>query len=144
MNKLLSYVVMDVPQDIGEPIKVPVKIGAYVIEKVCEDFKKEFYEIGDLFETRERTDEDGNKRFIDIPKDPIRFYTSVMLHGANYAAGVEGRKLYNMWDAHQWFDQLGFKSEQALDVLAAFLACIANGGTPVRPISEDDAQKKSQ
>lgn len=141
MNKLLSYVVLDLETDSGEALKVPVKIGTYVLEKVAENFKLELYEFGALFQSIERKNENGETILIEVPRDPVRFYKSILLHGANYAALVEGRPAYQEKDAYQWLDQLGFNSPQSISVLAAFVGSIRNGGTPIRMVDETDEKK---
>lgn len=141
MNKFLSYVVLDLEDSEGNAIKVPIKIGAYVLENVALDFGLDLYEIGKLFKSIPHTNEKGEERMLEIPAEPIKFYKSILIHGANYAALVEGKSAFQEKDAYEWLDQIGFKSEKSQQIFFAFMGCIQNGGTPIK-LTEGETDKK--
>ena len=139
MNKLLGYIEVDLSTG-----ALPVKIGCYTLEKFCESYGIGLSEIGTVFEHREVTDESGNKTNSIIPKDPFKFLALIMFHGANYASKLQGGKSYIEEQAYEWVDEIGIKSPQAINLMAAFYGSILNGGSPVKSVEETDKKKESQ
>lgn len=136
MNKLLGYIELDLSTGV-----IPVKIGCYTLEKFCESYGIGLADIGSVFEVKEFKDGDGNSKISTIPKDPIKFLSLILLHGANYASKLGGGKEFIVENAYEWLDEIGLSTPTAISVMTAFYGAILNGGTPVKELEETDKKK---
>ena len=139
MNKLLGYIELDLSTGV-----IPVKIGCYTLEKFCESYGIGLSEIGSVFEVKQFEDENGNPKTSTIPKDPIKFLSLILFHGANYASKLGGGKEFIVENAYEWVDEIGLNTPIAIKVMATFIGSIMNGGRPVKEIEEPGKKKEEQ
>lgn len=141
MNKLIGYTELNIGE--GEPIEI--KIGCYVLEKFCESYGIGLAEIGTVFEFRQIEVSEGVKQNVEVPREPIKFLSLILFHGANYAAKLQGKSEVSLVQAHEWIDEMGgFNSEGAIKVMTLFMGAIMNGGSPVKQDKPKSAKKKNQ
>jgi len=136
MNKLIGYTEIETSDG-----KLPLKIGSYTLEHVCDSYGIGLAEIGTLFVTKE-IDLNGQKVSYETPKDIIKFLSLVIHHGVNYVAGINGTTQYPLEKAYEWIDEIGLSSQKSIDIIAAFMASIRNGGTPVKIGTDPKTVKK--
>lgn len=137
MNKLIGYIELELSTGV-----VPIKIGCYTLEKFCESYGIELKEIGSVLEQMQITTPDGEVRMTEVPKDPIKFLSTILWHGANYASKLSGGKEYILENAYEWVDEIGLSTPVAIKVMATFYGAIFNGGTPPKQLPEDDKKKE--
>ncbi|MGA9651868.1 hypothetical protein [Pedobacter sp.] len=137
MNKLLGYIELELSTGV-----IPVKIGCYTLEKFCESYGIGLVDIGSVFEVKEYKDAEGNQKTSTIPKDPIKFLSLILFHGANYASKLTGGKEFIVENAYEWADEIGLSSPISIKVMTAFIGSIMNGGSPVRTDEEPDKKKE--
>ncbi len=137
MNKLIGYC------EIG-PGKVPAKIGLYVLERFCKDFDVELTGIGSLFTVRKYKDAEGNEKEGSVPADLPAFLSTLMLHAVNYAGKLGGTRTYTLEEVYELIDEAGgLNGGGCSELIAQFMASIANGGTPVKPVAEEPKKKEA-
>jgi len=139
MNKLIGYIELELSTGV-----VPIKIGCYTLEKFCESYGIGLSEIGTILEYRDFTDKEGNVKAVEVPRDPIKFLTLILLHGANYASRLNGGKEYIIENAYEWIDEIGIGSPIAIKVISTFYMAIMNGGAPPKQLPEDDKKKEEE
>lgn len=137
MNKLIGYIELDLSTGV-----LPVKIGCYTLERFCESYGIGLADIGSVFEVKHFEDVDGNPKSSTIPKDPIKFLSLILFHGANYASKLTGGKEFIVENAYEWVDEIGLSSPIAIKVMATFIESIMNGGSPAK--TEEDPDKKKE
>lgn len=138
MNKLIGYC------EIG-PAKVPAKIGLYVLERVCKDFGVELTGIGSLFSVQKYKTADGQELEASMPTDLPAFLSTLMLHAVNYAGKLGGTKTYTLEEVYELIDEAGgLNGDGCSELIAQFMASIANGGTPVKPAADDKKKESDQ
>jgi len=134
INKLIGYTTIEVSDG-----KLGLKIGAYVLEAFCASCGLSLEEIGNVFVTKE-VEVNGELKSYVTPKDPIKFLALVLHHGVNYVSGMTDGKQYPLMQAYEWIDEIGISSPKAINIIAAFMTSIRNGGSPVE-IDSDPKRK---
>lgn len=120
---------------------LPIKVGMYTIENLLKDYGIGLYDLADVMETRE-VNLDGEMVIASIPKDPIKFFRSILLHSANYIVWREGKPLYSEGDAYDWMEEIGFSSATALEIVALFHSVARSGVAVQKNQSEEEPKKK--
>ena len=120
---------------------LPIKVSMYTIEGLCQDFGIGLYDLPSLMEIRDVPVNDGVIQ-AEIPKDPIKFFRSILLHSANYPKWREGQELYREADAYDWMEEIGFATPTAFELIALFRQ-VARSGVSAPP-ENDDAPKKKE
>lgn len=138
MNKQFGY--QELKMSFG---MLPIKVGMYTIEGLCQDFGITLYDLPTIMEVRPVTVE-GQEVHAEIPKDPIKFFRSILLHSANYIKWRNGEELYAEKDAYDWMEEIGFATPIAFSLIALFRQ-VARSGVSAPQTEEKPAkrQKKS-
>jgi hypothetical protein len=133
MNKLIGYTVITI-----DGVDIPLKFGAGATRAVLEEFNISLQDISSLF-NYVNIEVDGVPKELPVPKDPIRFASTILWAGADYANRLNDGKGYRKIDGEEWLDELGgVGSPQIIEAYRHFFKAISNGGTP--PL-EDDKKK---
>lgn len=135
MNKQFGY--KELEMSFGT---LPIKVSMYTIEGLCQDFNIGLYDLPSLMEIRDVPVKDGVIQ-AEIPKEPIKFFRSILLHSANYIPWREGKKLYTEADAYDWMEEIGFATPTAFELIALFRQ-VARSGVSAPPVSDDSPKKK--
>lgn len=136
INKLIGYTEIEVSEGV-----LPCKMGAYALQGFTESFGIELDKIMTTLVTRE-VKVDGKTEISVVPKEPIKFLATILMHGVNYASLSEGGKTYTIYDAFRWVDEIGFGSPTAISVYSKFIEAATTGVTP--DSSPQVLQKKGQ
>lgn len=136
MNKQFGYKELEMSFGI-----LPIKVGMYTIEGVCMDFGIGLYDLPSLMEIRE-VDVNGKIVQAEIPKDPIKFFRSILLHSANYIPWREGKELYKEADAYDWMEEIGFATPSAFELIALFRQVARSGVSAPQSTSDKPIKKK--
>jgi hypothetical protein len=136
MNKQFGY--KELQMSFGV---LPIKVGMYTIENLLKDYGIGLYDLGSVMEAREVM-LDGEMITASIPKDPIKFFRSILLHSANYIPWREGKKLYTEVDAYDWMEEIGFSSPTALEIVALFHTVARSGVAVSNDRTESQTPKK--
>lgn len=135
MNKQFGYKELEMSFGI-----LPIKVGMYTIEGMCKDFGISLYDLPSLMDIRD-IPLDEQVVQAEIPKDPIKFFRSIILHSANYIPWREGKKLYTEADAYDWMEEIGFATPKAFELIALFRQ-VARSGVSTPSQNNDHGSKK--
>lgn len=135
INKLIGYTEIETVDGV-----LGVKIGAYTLENVCEDFGVDLEQMNDLMNIKEVTNEQGETFVYQFPKKPVKFMASILNHGVNYVSKHTNGKEYPLDRAYEWIDGIGIGSDKFNKIFSTFLHAARTG--VVLPIDEEEDPKK--